>query len=593
MVKRLTRLRWHRRFRRGQHHVENLGQQAEEHIEEHFFKRLGRLYDIKRFISTWVILFVVLMIGVLMQASELTTYYKALKPEPGGIYTEGILGTFTNANPLYATGPVDASAAQLVFSGLMKYDSNNQLVGDLAEKLQSDDRAVTYTVTLRKDAFWHDGIPLTAEDVVFTYKTIQNPDTKSPLLPNWQGVQIVAKDMHTVVFTLPHALASFPHSLTNGIVPKHLLANIPYTQLRSISFNTAKPVGSGPFKWEKIEVHGDTPEKREEQIGLVANPQYHGGATKLNRFTIRAFHDESRMVSSFKNQELTAMAGLETTPDGIPVDPSIHTYNIPLSGEVIVFLKTTSDVLQEQRVRQALVKATDTTDIIKGLGYPVAVAKGPLLKKDIGYDPKLLQFPTNVPEAKTLLDQAGWVVGADGIRAKGSKKLSFRLFSQSTSQYSLVAQKLQAQWRQIGVDAQVILQPESDLQGTIAFHNYDALLFGIALGSDPDVFAYWHSTQADIRSANRLNFSEYKSGTTDRALEAGRARSDQQLRSAKYRPFLTAWRDDAPGIALYQPRFLYITRGQVFGFTPTTLDAGPDRFSNVNNWMIRETETAL
>jgi len=114
------------------------------------------------------------------------------------------------------------------------------------------------------------------------------------------------------------------------------------------------------------------------------------------------------------------------------------------------------------------------------------------------------------------------------------------------------------------------------------------LLYSIEIGTDPDVFAYWGSTQADIRAPSRTNFSEYKSDTADASLEAGRTRLLPQLRKIKYMPFLKAWQTDAPAVALYQPRYLYITRGQVFGFNPSSLPSGINRYANVNNWMIRE-----
>lgn len=592
VVDRATKLRWRRRFRRSQKHVETFGVNAEQELEEHFFKRLGRLMDVRRFVATWILLFVLLITGLVVQVRALSKHYLTLQPAPGGVFTEGIVGSFTNANPLYATGAVDASVSHLVFSGLMKYDQNNQLVGDLAQKIEVDDRAAVFTVTLRPNIKWHDGRDLTAEDVVFTYKTIQNPDAKSPLLANWQNVKIEAKDPLTVVFTLPHGLASFPHSLTNGIVPEHLLSNIPASQLRSIAFNNARPIGSGPYVWETVEVQGETPETREERVGLLPNPQYHLGEPKLAHYTIRAFHDEGQMVESFERQELNAMAGVDTMPDSLAGNPNIVDYNIPLTGEVMVFLKNSTEVLKDVKVRAAIVKATNTDEIIAGLGYPVIPAKAPFLKSHLGYDPNIVQQSFNPLAAMMELDQAGWRAGPDGIRTKDGQKLSFRLYSQSNSQYAYVTQALQRQWRAVGVDAQVILQQESDLQSTIAFHNFDALLYGVSLGTDPDVFAYWHSSQADPRSANRLNFSEYKSGTADASLEGGRARNDPRLRLVKYRSFLEAWRNDAPAIALYQPRFLYISSDKIYNFNPKVMNSPTDRYSNVENWMTREERRA-
>ena len=142
--------------------------------------------------------------------------------------------------------------------------------------------------------------------------------------------------------------------------------------------------------------------------------------------------------------------------------------------------------------------------------------------------------------------------------------------------------------KEIGVDLQVFLQSPGELQTTISLHNYDSLVYGISIGVDPDVFVYWDSTQTDPRLQSRLNLSEYRSLEADKALEAGRTRVDPSIRIAKYRPFLEAWRNDAPAIALYQPRFLYLSRGQIFGFEPHTMNTGVDRYANVENWMIHE-----
>jgi peptide/nickel transport system substrate-binding protein len=497
-----------------------------------------------------------------------------------------VLGSFTNANPLYATNSVDSSVAHLVFAGLLKYDQNNQLVGDLAKDWSSDSRGAVYTVHLRPKLVWQDGVPLTSDDVLFTYQTIQNADAESPLANSWKGITVSAPDPLTVVFKLPNTLSSFPYSMTNGIAPKHLLAGVAMGQLRSVSFNTASPVGAGPFKWSAIEVKGDTPEQREERIGLVPNESYYGGKPKLSQFIIRAFHNEKNLQASFKNQELNGASGLAQLPQSIAKRPGVHSYDVPLTGEVMVFLKNTQEILSDVNVRKALVQATNSAVVVGGLGFPVVSAREPLLEKQIGYNPSLGQLPFNPDAARNLLASAGWVPDATGVRHKNGKALSFNLLSQDTEEYAYVTQTLQKQWQAVGADAKVTLQSGPDLQNVIASHAYDVLVYGIAIGVDPDVFAYWHSSQADIRSPNRLNLSEYKSSTADQALEAGRTRTDPAVRAVKYKPFLESWRNDAPGIALYQPRFLYVTYGQLFGFNPRSVNTAADRYGNVSNWMI-------
>jgi peptide/nickel transport system substrate-binding protein len=583
MIDRSTRLRFRRRYRHRKRQVEGIGTQAEENIEKLFFRRLPRLGDVRRFVLSWLLLFLLLIGGVVAQTRSLDRLYQSPQPIPGG--------TFTNANPLYATGAVDASVSRLVFSGLMRFDSQNRLTQDLAERYEVDSVGSKYTVTLRDDIYWHDGRAVTSEDVLFTYKTIQNPDAKSPLLASWQGITIKATDARTIVFTLPNALTAFPYSLTNGIVPKHLLSGIEISQLRSIRFNTVSPVGSGPFRWETIEVSGDGPDNREEQIGLLPYERFHRGAPKLQRFIIRTFRDESQLLDSLKQQELNAAAGLEAKPDDISPEV-LQDYNIPLTGEVMAFFKTNQEILADAKVRQAMVQAIDRAAIMDGLGYPVIPAKGPLLLSHLGYDKTVTQLPFDKAAANRLLDEAGWKRGQNGLRSKDGKPLSLKLYSQATSEYAYVTGELQRLWREAGIDIQVLLQSANDLQQiTIAQHNYDILLYGIALGNDPDVFAYWHSSQATVRAGGSLNFSEYRSGAADKSLEAGRTRAGAALRAIKYKPFLEAWRNDAPALALYQPRVLYLSRTPIANFEPRTLNSAVDRYANVENWMIREGKT--
>jgi len=294
------------------------------------------------------------------------------------------------------------------------------------------------------------------------------------------------------------------------------------------------------------------------------------------------------LIRSFDNQELNAMVGLSSVPELENIDTPMKQYNIPLTGQVLIFFKTSQEILSDVKVRQALVKASDTNAIIRGLDHPVIASRSPLLSSHVGYDKNIVQFPTNVDEANALLDSAGWVRREDGLRYKDNRSLNFSLFAQNTTEYTYVTQALQKQWRTVGVDVQVSWQPDTELQNTVARHDYDSLLYGISLGVDPDVFPYWHSSQADPLAANRLNLSEYKSTTADKSLEAGRTRADSALRAIKYRPFLEAWRNDAPGLALYQPRFLYIARAPLAGFEPRMLNNATDRFENVENWMIRQ-----
>ncbi len=587
MIDQSKKLHVRRKFRQRRRQVEDLSVNAEEKFEKHFQKRVASLFDVRRFVLGWIGFLILLSIGVAMQMRALGSYYQKLQPVEGGIYSEGMVGSFTNASPLYATGLIDNTVSRLVFAGLLKYDSNNQLVGDLAEKWEVGEEGKIYKITLRPDLKWQDGQPLTAQDVLFTFKTIQNPDAKSPLFNAWKGVDIEANDERTITFKLPTSLAPFVYSLTTGIVPEHILQGIKPEQLRSSTFNTSEPVGAGPFAWDSIEIISNGEKPNLQNIGLKANKSYHLGSTKLDQFVIKTFETKEQMIKSFQKKELNSIVGLDTVPDQLSSNKDIIEYSSPLTAITAVFFKTDSEFLADVRVRQALVQATDVHQILSGLGYPVIVADSPLLKGQVGYSSLLHQSKPNLEQANKLLDEAGWVKNPnEKFRTKDQKKLTIKLFAQNNADYSYMTQKIQNAWQNVGVDTEVTLPPEGELKDIIDTRDYDAILYGISIGVDPDVFAYWHSSQADPRASNRLNFSNYKSAVADKSLEAGRSRVEESLRAAKYVPFLQSWTADAPALTLYQPRFLYITNGQLFGFDPQTMNVASDRFNNVHNWEI-------
>lgn len=583
--------RFLRRVRGRRRGAIELSQQADQKIDRLLLRRFDRLVSVRRFVFLWVGLFVVLFFATFAQFRGLARHYQSLQPVPGGIYSEGIVGAFTNANPLYASGSVDVAISRLVFSGLFKYDTNNQLVGDLAKSYTLDAPQRNYTVTLKKGIEWHDGKPLTADDIVFTYSTIQTLGAQSALYSSWRDIKVTKRDAYTVNFELPNALSSFPYAMTNGIVPKHLLKDIPPEQLRSASFNT-KPVGTGPFVWRFVEVSGTTSSAasdRRQRITLAAFDHYWQGRPKLDGFNLLTFSSETKLVEAFTQQQINAISGLESVPRELAGDDSIQTQVIPLTSAVMTFFNNSRPILDNANIRRALVSSIDHRQAVNLTPYATKVVDQPFLRGQVGYTPDLSQLAYNPNQANALLDQEGWVRGPDGQRSKGGKPLAFDLSSQDTQNYTLTAKFLQDEWAKIGVKVTVRYYDGDELQGSvIANHDYDALLYGISLGVDPDMFAYWDSSQASIVSQGHLNLSEYKSSAADQSLQAGRTRADPELRTVKYRAFLEAWRKDAPALALYQPNFLYITRGPVFGFDRKALNSTADRFYNVDNWMVRQ-----
>lgn len=586
MSTRAFRFRLRRLFRSQKRQVATLSEQADEQFERNFLGRLRHLATVRRFVIGWFLLVVLLAGGIGVQLYYLTSQYQSLKPIAGGTYTEGMVGALSNMNPIYAEGLADRTVSHLVYSGLFVLNGD-KLEPELASSWSRDERGREYTVKLRDNARWHDGQPVTAADVVFTYDMIKHPDARSYLHAGWTDVQVKATDTQTVVFTLGAPLASFPYEMTNGIIPKHIFEQISPSNLRSSPLNTDALVGSGPFRWRALEVEGVRMENRQEHVLLDANTQYYHGAPKLDSFGLRVFGSEQQLIDSYERRELQAMIGLDALPESMADNTQVQLHYLPQTAEMMTFFRVTEGVLADKTVRQALVRGVNTARVRAELPYQVEPADRPLLKGQVGFSSAEGQLAYDQAAAKTQLDGAGWAVGEDGIRFKDGTALSFTLRAEATDDAARVTRSLQQQWRALGADVRVEMQESDEFAAALSSHDYDALLHGISIGPDPDVYVYWHSSQADIFAGSRLNFSEYKSAVADEALASARSRLDAALRTAKYKPFLEAWRGDAPALALYQTRVLYITRETVYGLGTPTVSAASDRFYNVHNWMIR------
>ena len=587
---RYTRLRMRRRVRKRKKQVVNLSESANKQLDRHIFRRWHNFKNAGRFSIGWLSLVLILIIAVVIQTKGLGRFYLITQPVSGGVYTEGMVGNFSNANPLYAAGDVDSSVSKLLFSSLLTYDENNQLVGDLAEKWEVDTKGTVYTVKLKPKLVWHDGQPLTVDDVVFTYDTIKNPDAKSYLLQNWTGVKVEKVNADTVKFILPNAYSPFPHSLTNGIVPQHLLKDIPASQLRSIAFNTKNPVGSGPFAWKGVTINTKDASSQTETVQLTKFENYYRGKAKLDGVTINTYQDENSLNKALKSKRIIAAVGLSSSDKDIETNEEAVSLNLMSAN--MLFLKTTSPFLNDVKIRQALVKATNVPNVASQIDYATIPVREPILESQVGYNSAYQQFSYNQEEAKKLLDEAGWIVNKkDNIRYKNGNKLTLKFVYQSNHEFSHIANSVQKQWSDIGVNLAVnISQDNIESSKYLDSHDYDVLLYGINIGPDPDVYAYWHSSQIDKKAKIHLNLSEYKSTIADLALEAGRTRTDEKLRAAKYKSFLEVWKRDAPAIGLYQPRFLLISNLHVYGLKSGLINTPSDRFNSINNWMINTSQ---
>jgi peptide/nickel transport system substrate-binding protein len=557
------RFKFQRQLRRWRRDVRLLRAWATNYLERHIWGRWRRLGRVRRFLLVWWGIMAVGLFGVISQSRGLGRYYLVPRPLPGGIYSEGVVGKVQLVNPILADSSAAADCARLVFSGLTRHGPGRRLEPDLATSWTVSPDGQTYTFKLRRGVYWHDGVPFDSFDVVFTLIAIQNPDSRSPLAASWQGVTAEALDDATVVFRLPNPLASFLDFTTVGIIPRHLLESINPSALRAAAFNQ-QPVGTGPFKF-KAWLPGE--------LQLVANPNYHAGQPQLDAFTVRWYETGGQLLEAYAKHQLTGLGRVE--PKDLPsLDkfPNLRRSIFSLANQTDLFFKTSSPALADRAVRQALAQGIDRSGLIaRALNSQASPLVEPILPGQLGYSLKFKPPGYNPREAERVLQGKG---------------LKLTLVTRRGSEYEAVADDIRQQWQRLGVTVDVVAVDLAQLQQSyIKPRRYDVLLYGINIGADPDVYAYWHSSQADDPG---LNLSQYKSSVADKALETARVVTDPEIRVGKYQAFLAAWAADVPAAVLYTPDYVYAVADNVQGIKVHELVEPADRFYGVERWTVRQ-----
>ena len=303
----------------------------------------------------------------------------------GGNYQEGIIGQQPRfLNPILAqTNDTDRDLVRIIFSSLLKYDDQGNLVSDLAESYEIKDNGLAYEFFLRKDVKWHEKEPLTADDVVFTVKTIQNPEYKSPLKINWSGVEVEKVDDYTVRFTLKNTFAPFLHNMTVGILPKHLWAGISAQNFPLAEYNL-KPVGSGPYKFKEL--------KKDKSgavqfIELEKNKNFYLKKPYINNLIFRFYQSEAAAVQALNKRQVDGLNFISTAQKSKIIRRDINVYQISLPRYYGVFFnQTQSKPLSDKTVRLALAYATDKKEIVERvLGGNGLSVDSPLLPGLLGY----------------------------------------------------------------------------------------------------------------------------------------------------------------------------------------------------------------
>lgn len=518
-------------------------------------------------------------------------------PRPGGSYREGIVGEPRFLNPVLSpANDADRDLTRLIFAGLMRYTAEGRLEPDLAERLEASQDGKIYTFTLRENLLWHDGVPLAAEDVLYTISLIQNPEYRSPIRVSWQGIRVEAPDPRTIKMTLPNAYAPFLETATLGILPKHLWEKIPAKNFSLADLNL-KPIGAGPYRFVKFQKDRSGRLKVFELEAVRAN----GKAPYLRNLTLRFYPTEEEAITGLNRGEVDGISFVSAQNRERLRRPStldVHAIRLPRYYGVF-FNQPESRAFAEKPVRQALNIATNREElmakVIQGEGTALA---SPILPGLLGHAPNITPPPFSIEEANRVLEATGWKdANGDGLREKvfvsgtGKKRkeetvpLEFTLTTTQSADLIQVGTLLKETWEKLGAKVSLEVASFTDIQANVIRpRRYQALLFGEVTAIDPDPFPFWHSSQ---KKDPGLNLALYGSKTVDKLLEEARQSADPNLRAAKYAEFQRQLAEDLPAIFLYSPHYLYPVSKSIKGVTTTLIAEPSQRFADIANWYVK------
>lgn len=524
---------------------------------------------------------------IIWLAIAINQHYSEVTPTRGGVVVEGIVGTPRFVNPALAQTRADQDVTMLVYSGLMKIAPDGTLVNDLAESIEISNDGLTYHITLRKNNTFHDGTPLTARDVTYTIRLIQDPDLKSPLRGNWANVTIEEVNEYELNIILEEAHAPFIENFTVGIMPAHIWNTLPVEQIPFSQLNT-EPIGSGPFKV--------TAAKRDasgiiNHYTLTAETS-NGRSPKIDAIWLDFFSNEEQLLSALKENTITATAYVSpehlaaVQKDGFTLieEPLPRTFGI-------FFNQNRSAALRDPAVRKALTVALDRKILIDttlyGHGVPT-LTPTTFITPALEFEDSIASStePTNAAQAIAILEDNGWTKNNLGLWEKMIDKeavtLSITLKTSNTPLFESLIHSIVEQWEAMGVEVVTEQFEQSDLvQSVIRPRDFEALLFGLDMSRSYDLYPFWHSSQQNDPG---LNVSQYTNVEVDKLLEKARIEQYGPTRLEALQSASGIIVNEQPAIFLFQPTFTYIISPTMTIVDMKNLGRPTDRFSNATEW---------
>ena len=504
-----------------------------------------------------------------------------LVPERGGVFREGVAGNPQYINPLLChTHEIDRDLCSLLFRGLTRLDQQGRVVPDLAERWTAPDGLV-YTFTLRENQFWHDGKPVTIDDLLFTIEMMQNPD--SPILPDlaelWRSVTVEPVNEHTVRLLLDEPFAPFLDFTTIGLLPKHIWQDVPPSELLTSPLNL-RPVGNGPMQATLTSA---------QFIRLERNPYSSEDIPMVSALEFHFYPDYPSIYAAYTEGELDGVSQVMQSDISLAqARTDMQLFSAPLSTYVgVVFNLQNPDVpfLQDAIVRRALYHALDREqllhDVVGGHGV---LASSPIPSNNWGHAPDTPSYDYDPDEARRLLDESGWVdTDGDGTRDKNGLPMQLILLTNDGPTRIALIEQIAADWQAVGV--KVVVESVSFggfVSDFLTPRRFEAALLSWDITGDPDPFPLYHSSQI----ATGQNYGGWSNQEADALVIEARSTVDPEKRRALYAQFQHLFAADVPAIPLYYPVYTYGVSERVKAVQIGPLNTPADRFATFPDWYI-------
>lgn len=531
-----------------------------------------------------------LVVGFLLLGEQPSLQLLSPEPAKGGVYAEALIGSLQRLNPvLDFYNPVDRDVNSLLFSGLIRFDGRGMPIADLAESWGVSMDGTLYNFTLRQNILWHDGEPLTSKDVLFTIELLREGGDIVPkdVQTFWQQVEVRDLSDNTLQFKLPEAFSPFLDFLDFGILPEHLLANLPFTEIVNSQFNLM-PVGSGPYQFDRLIVEND----QITGVVLSAFDKYYGKIPFIDQIVFRYFPDGESAYQAYQDGLVQGIGQVSLnilTPVLKEAKLNLYTSRRPELSLIIFNLKNPQTTFfLDVNVRRALLTGLNRQWIVDNLLQSQAVvADGPIMPGTWAYFENIDRISYDLEVAKNILKEGGYVVSGDvnPVRQKEGVPISFVLTYPDDEFHQALAEAIQKDWQLLDVKIDLDAVPYEELVNVrLQDRGFQAALVDINLSHspDPDPYPFWDQSQA----TGGQNYSQWDNRTASEYIETARVTVDFDERTRLYRNFQVVFSEELPSLPLYYPLNNYAIDREVQGVRVGPIFDSSDRFLTFSDWYL-------